>query len=366
MISPASPQAGQSRSAPPLSVVMPVHNALPYLDEAVESILAQTFTDFEFIILDDGSTDGSGERLRQWASRDSRIRLLSANQRLGPVGSSNTVAQSARAPFVARMDADDIAYPNRLREELELLRSDDAIGVVASLSDVIDARDRKLREPEIWRLARRSLFVPFAHGAMMYRRELFDRLGGYRSQCEFWEDQDLISRMAAESKVLVIPHALYKVRQSSSSTRVGAATDRIEHSLDLMYRCLDRAEEGKGYDDLLFAPNSDKLDPRVFLSHGSVLLWAGVRPHMFRRFLRRARLSFSARTAATAVWMGWATVSPATLRQFLLFLLAARNYLASRKIPRDQPILWQPNLAIRGLRGQHSAEHASLPNTSAR
>jgi glycosyltransferase involved in cell wall biosynthesis len=349
---------------PPLSVVMPVHNALPYLDQAVESILEQSFTDFEFVILDDGSTDGSSTRLRDWAARDSRIRLVAADQRLGPVGSSNRVAQAARAPVVARMDADDISYPDRLAEELELLRSDDEIGLVASLADVIDASDRELRGPEVWRLLRRSVFVPFAHGAMMYRRELFDRLGGYRSECVYWEDQDLITRMAEIAKVMVIPRALYRVRQSSTSTRFGAEQDRIEESLDRMYRCIARIEEGRGYDDLLSHSTGDKLDPRVFLSHGSVLLWAGIRPRIFRRFLKRAKLSFDAKTAATAVWMAWASVSPASLRRFLLFLLAARNSAASGKIPTDRPLLWHPMRVIGRLRKRHPQQDDSIGRVS--
>ncbi len=238
-------QSKHIRGAPALSVVMPVHNALPYLDEAIESIIAQTFTDFEFVILDDGSTDGSGQRLRDWGHREPRIRLLTANRKLGPVGSSNLVARAAKAPFVARMDADDTSFPNRFAEQLKLLRSDDGIGVVASLADVIDASDRKLRGPEVWRLSRRSAFVPFPHGAMMYRRDLFEQLGGYRPECEYWEDQDLVTRIANAAKVVVIPRALYRVRQSQTSTRVGAQQHRIEESstsCTVVWRGLSKAE----------------------------------------------------------------------------------------------------------------------------
>jgi len=99
---------------PPVSVVMPVHNAGAYLDGAVRSILGQTFSDFEFVILDDGSTDGSLERLRRWAKEDGRIRLIENERRSGAAASSNRVARAASAPLVARMDADDIAEPERL------------------------------------------------------------------------------------------------------------------------------------------------------------------------------------------------------------------------------------------------------------
>src|SRR5215217_4825109 len=133
---------------PRVSVVMPVYNAMPYLDIAVESILGQTFGDFEFVILDDASTDGSRQRLREWAGRDSRIRLLEEKRNLGPALSSQRVACAARAPIVARMDADDVSYPGRLAEQLDVLDSFPAVGVVGGLYDTIDASGRKIRGPE--------------------------------------------------------------------------------------------------------------------------------------------------------------------------------------------------------------------------
>jgi glycosyltransferase involved in cell wall biosynthesis len=166
MSSSEPPGSGKGAEAPGLSVVMPVHNALPHLDSAVHSILGQSFADFEFVILDDASTDGSRERLRELAALDPRIRLLEADEKLGPVASSNMVADAAKAPFVARMDADDISYPDRLGEQVRVLREDPGVGVVASLCDTIDASGRVLRPPEAWRLSRRSPFVPFAHGSM--------------------------------------------------------------------------------------------------------------------------------------------------------------------------------------------------------
>ena len=120
----------------------------------------------------------------------------------------------------------------------------------------------------------------------MYRRTVFDQVGGYREACVFWEDQDLITRMAAASRALVIPHALYQMRQSASSTRFTSEQERLERSLDLMYRCLARIERGESYDDLLdpgIAPR-EKVDPRVYVSLGTVILWAGKRPRLLRRF----------------------------------------------------------------------------------
>jgi glycosyltransferase involved in cell wall biosynthesis len=344
MLASTSSKGRKAVEIPPLSVVMPVHNALPHLDRAIESILDQAFSDFEFVILDDASTDGSSDRLRHWQAIDPRIRLLQVEKNLGPVGSSNMVARAARAPIVARMDADDISYPNRLAEEVRLIREHPDVGVVASLCEIIDSRGRLVRGPEPWRLARRSVFVPFAHGAMMYRDEVFERVGGYRDECEYWEDQDLIVRMAAISKVVVIPKPLYQVRQSTTSTRIVSSQERLERALDRVYRATDRMKEGKDYESLFDHHESSnrKLDPRVFIASGSLKLWAGERPKLLGRMLSRARLAWNLRCASAIIWTAWASASPSSLRRFMMFLLATRNHLAGRQATGDQPLQWRP------------------------
>lgn len=323
---------------------MPVHNALPFLDEAIESILGQTFTDFEFVILDDASTDGSKERLREWASRDPRIRLLEMEHNLGPALSSERVAREARAPIVARTDADDISYPHRLEEQLKVLRDHPRVGVVGGLFDIIDPEGRKIRKPDVWRLFRRSVFPPFGNGPMTYRRKLFEEVGGYRRECEFWEDHDLIIRMAAASRVMVVPRAIYGVRQSTTSTRVVSGQERLERAVDLMYRSSDLLQHNRSYDDLLNSKRDDdaKLDPRVFISLGSKILWSGGRPRLLRRLLERAELSPGFRTLSALVWTAWASLSPSSLRAFMRLLLTVRNSFASAKIHSDDPVTWTP------------------------
>lgn len=329
------------RLTPILSVVMPVHNARLYLDEAVESILGQSFSEFEFVILDDASTDGSTERLKHWAASDERIRLLQVEQNLGPVGSSNMVARAARAPMVARMDADDFSHPKRLEEQLQLLHADPEIGIVASICDIIDSSGQLIRGPEHWRLLRRSAFVPFAHGSMMYRRNVFDRVGGYRRECEYWEDQDLVIRMASVAKVVMIPRVLYRVRQTATGTRASCDQMRLELALERAYEATDRFENPSDK-SLKTQEHLGKFDPRVFIALGSLQLWAGSRPRLFRRLLSRARLSFDARSASAIVWTAWATTSPSSLRSFLKFLLRWRNRLVSARIVESEAFLWSP------------------------
>src|SRR5215213_8085491 len=115
--------------APPLSVVMPVYNGKAYVGQAIESILTQTFTDFEFMIVDDGSTDGSNEIIEAYAQRDGRIRVLSqCNQ--GTSVALNTGIALARGELIAHMGADDIALPQRFERQLHYLRQNPQIGVL--------------------------------------------------------------------------------------------------------------------------------------------------------------------------------------------------------------------------------------------
>jgi hypothetical protein len=241
------------------------------------------------------------------------------------------------------MDADDVSCPQRLAEQLELLTGDNSIGVVGSLCDAIDGSGNILRPPERWRLSRRSPFVPFPHGAMTYRRSVFEDVGGYRPECVFWEDQDLVVRMAEVSRVMVIPRALYQVRLWNRSTRVVSDASQLEWSVDRMYGATDRLWHTRDYEDLLNDRKStgDRVDPRVFIAMGSVNLWAGVRPRLLGRLLQRGRLGLNMKSLSSLVWTIWASLSPSSLRLFLKFLLWARGRTV-RPLPNDDPVDWQP------------------------
>ena len=318
------PPASSDRT---LSVVMPVHNALPHVDAAIKSILEQTHRDFEFVILDDASTDGSTERLKEWAAKDDRIRLHLGKKNLGPAASSNFVVREAKGSLIARMDADDISNPDRLRRQLEILRAYPEAGLLGSLCDVIDEQGRMVRGPDPWRLRHSGWFAPFPHGSIMYRRELFDRVGGYREQCVYWEDLDLFLRIAGSAKVLTIPEPLYQHRHSHSSTRLDSKQpERIERATDLMYRCVEALDRGSDYERLLAERTEPtKVDPRVFRARGSIVLWSGHRPRLLKRLLQRGDLQPDLKTILALGWAGLAAASPAVLRLALKGLAWSRN-----------------------------------------
>lgn len=333
-------------SGDPVSVVMPVHNALPFLDAAIRSVLDQTHSDFEFVILDDASTDGSSERLRYWAEQDPRIRLFESACKLGPVGSSNRVVRHATGAIIARMDADDISHPDRLREQIELLSSRPDVELVATLYEIIDGEGCKVRGPDVWRLRPGSLSPPFPHGSMMFRRELFDRVGGYRAECEFWEDQDFALRASSATNILIIPKILYRHRQSTASTRVASNADRVERAVDRMYRCVEGLRATGTYEHLLVEKSRpERVDPRVFISLGSLTLWSKGRPKLFGRLLKRGDIRLNARSLAALVWTAWATISPGSLRTCLGMLVQIRNRLGGSKLSLEEPIVWNPAIS---------------------
>ena len=303
---------------PLISVVMPVHNALPFLSESIRSILAQTLTDFEFVILDDASTDGSLGFLREWSRRDQRIQIHESKQRLGLAGSSNAVVSKARAPIVARMDADDIAHPDRLRRQWEVIASCPDVAVVGTLCNGIDATGQEVRPRDRWRLVRRSVYVPFPHGSAMFRREVFDQVGGYDEESVRGEDQDLFSKMATCGRVLTLPDVLYSYRYHSSNATLinGARAVGENHS-----------------------QNGNAL--AAFYMLGAMRLWAGDPPKLLQPMLQRKSLKWNPKTLMILASAIWGHVSPPTLRVFLRSSIRARDLLASVRIKDGRPYEWR-------------------------
>jgi hypothetical protein len=179
---------------------------------------------------------------------------------------------------------------------------------------------------------------------MMFRRELFDAVGGYREECEFWEDLDFVVRTSRKSPIVVIPRPLYSYRQSPIGTRLASAQQRVENAMDVRYRSLDRIAKGLPYDDILRAERPQAggtVDPRVFVSLGSLALLARQRPKLARRFLARARLKMDVPTLISATWVAWATLSPGTLRSVMEMLARFRDRKLREAIDDNEPIEWR-------------------------
>ena len=303
---------------PLISVVMPVHNARPFLGESIRSILEQTFSDFEFVILDDASADGSVELLREWSLRDKRIHLHESKKRLGLSGSSNAVVAKARASIVARMDADDIAHPDRLRRQWNILEGRPDVAVIGTLCNGIDASGREVRPRDRWRLVRRSAYIPFPHGSAMFRREVFDQVGGYDESAHGGEDQDLFTRMAARGRVLTLPDVLYSYRYHSSNATLFNGTRAVSEN---------------------HSQNGNAL--AAFYMLGAMRLWAGDPPMLLEPMLKKKSLKWNPKTLMILASAIWGHISPPTLRVFLRSSIRARDLLASVRVKDGRPYEWR-------------------------
>lgn len=212
-------------AAPALSVLMPVRNGARFLDEALESLSAQTFRDFEIIAVDNGSTDDTWLILERWAARDARLRPVRL-ERPGLAASLAYAASLARAPFLARLDADDIALPERLAIQMAALAAHPEMGLIGSAVELIDAGGRRLgalspplRHREIC-LRQRTSCSLVASSTIM-RAAVFHRAGGYREGLNVSEDFDLWTRMSEHCEVANLPDVLigYRIHSSSVSAR---------------------------------------------------------------------------------------------------------------------------------------------------
>lgn len=214
---------------PAISVVMAVWNCQHYVEQSVRSILDQSFTNFEFIIIDDGSTDGSYDILAKLAEADHRIRLISRENR-GLTFSLNEGLKLSRASLVARMDCDDIATRNRFALQVaEFARRPDLIllGGQALLIDVHNTPVRTLRLPIGSEQTQKALLesCPFVHPSVMFRREPAQKKLGYREKFRHAEDYDFWLRLSLQGEIDNLPETILKYRHHGTSI-----TDRFSEA----------------------------------------------------------------------------------------------------------------------------------------
>lgn len=207
---PASP----TTPSPRVSVVMTTFNAERYLAAAVDSILAQTMKDFEFIIVDDGSTDQTRPMLDSYSQLDPRVRPIFV-ERSGRIGSLNQAVQAARAPLIANLDADDVSLPIRLEKLVEAMDADPKLGLVgAAYVERIDENGKpimkRLARPTDDKMLRRLLMrtVPFFHSSSMYRKQAWADAGGFDEKLVCLEDYDMWIKIASKWKVGNVPYTL--------------------------------------------------------------------------------------------------------------------------------------------------------------
>jgi len=201
---------------PGITVLMPVYNSAKFLREAIESILQQTFTDFEFLIIDDGSSDASVAIVKSYA--DPRIRFYQNEENMGISPTLNKGIELAAAPYIARMDADDISYPDRLQKQYLYLQAHSNYAMVSSLVRVV-SEDGQLIRQDIFDSAYFYYNLTFIcwiyHPTVMYRTAAVKEVGMYTEA--YSEDFELFWQLSRRHKIYNLPEVLLDYRQTNQS-----------------------------------------------------------------------------------------------------------------------------------------------------
>lgn len=197
---------------PLVSIVSVFHNRAAHVRDSIQSLLSQTYEPIEIIVVDDGSTDGTNERLAEL--HDPRLRLVT-QQNAGFTVSLNRAIRLSSGKYVAIHGSGDVSYPERITRQVRLLESRTDVGVVGCRVDNSASRYRVAQDGP--RITNQDFFhqltgtgCPFTHGEAMFRRTLFDRIGGYRETFTYAQDFDFWLRLSRHAEYAIVPELLYK------------------------------------------------------------------------------------------------------------------------------------------------------------
>lgn len=235
-----------------VSVLMPVYNGEMYLREAIDAVLAQTFTDFEFLIINDGSTDGTQSIIDSYS--DLRIKCHSQNNQ-GVAKSLNNALALAKGDFIWRHDADDTCLPEQLQTQLDFLKAHPNFALVSTqiafmsnhgkiAYDFKQPKDAYFQEQAFMKVSREQFnpFSPITHATVLVKKEVFATVGGYRTEFRTSEDTDLWLRIIEKFDAAVLHYCSYFVRLNpTSATQVFKKTTTFYR--DLAYQFADERDE---------------------------------------------------------------------------------------------------------------------------
>jgi glycosyltransferase involved in cell wall biosynthesis len=356
---------------PRVTVLLAVYNGGAYLAEAVDSVLEQTFRDFELLLVDDASTDDAIEVL----PRDPRIRVLPNERNIGQIPSLNRGLREAQGEYVARLDADDVCLPRRLERQVALLDAHPEVDLTATWTDVVDSAGR-LWAPVRPRIDSFADFVSqivtgrvhLVHPSIVFRRDVVIDLGGFDETLNASEDQDLYRRLVlARRETRVVPETLLRYRRHEQQMTI-AKSEAVWES------------DERSYDKFLAALSADSPAATLrMLFRDDARFWRQqpVEHAQLERFLddlvatlrldARERTSVAAAiadSAAAALVSGWGGAAPPTAypeRARALAAFAARHGRGrARTIGSAAPALVATAYAGRGVGAARAGLRAAL------
>ncbi len=222
-----------SQIEPLITVVMSVYNSEEFLEEAIKSILGQTFRDFELIMVDDASTDDSLAIMEVFANKDHRLKLIRNQKNIGLTKSLIKAIEQTNGEYIARQDSDDISLPRRLEKQVEFLTRNPSYGAVGTYAEIIDKAGliiKKALVPRSWLLIKQILKFGncFLHGSMMFRRGDYIKAGGYRAFISLGQDFDLWLRISKIKKMTNLHEVLYRWRKTENSITASKEDSQVK------------------------------------------------------------------------------------------------------------------------------------------
>jgi len=227
---------------PKISVVMSVYNGEKYLEESIKSVLNQTFKNFEFIIINDGSTDGTDNILEKFRKQDTRIKMI-RQKNVGLTKSLNKGVKLAQGKYIARIDADDIAMPERLEKQLEFMESNLRLGAIGCWYYMIDKDGKiikKCKPPTELLKIKKSLLnsVALIHPALMIKKEVLEKVNFYDEKFRYAQDRDLLFRIIEHYQQGIVPKFLLKFRYTNESISLQKEIEQKKYCMMAIKRAI--------------------------------------------------------------------------------------------------------------------------------
>jgi glycosyltransferase involved in cell wall biosynthesis len=285
-------------SSPKISVVMPVYNAAPYLAESIGSILNQTFRDFEFIIVNDGSTDDTASILAKYEESDGRIRVYHQENQ-GTAAARNHGCHLARGKYIATMDADDISLPRRFEKQLDHFQKHPQIGILGTWIYTMD-QNASLRRtwcpPTNAKMLQWTLFfgVCVAAPSVLMRREVMEKVNFYRSVTSGVEDVDLWLRASSITEFGNVPEVLLKYRVWEGNTSHTNFQHIRDSHVQLLTRFITEVMRLEPSTEAVAGLRQTRVGPR-FENLRQITLTAELIRDLYQNFINKNQMTSQAR-----------------------------------------------------------------------
>jgi glycosyltransferase involved in cell wall biosynthesis len=245
-------KTAESLRHPKISVIMSAYNGGLFMRSAIDSILEQTFRDFEFIIINDGSLDNTREIISEYAKKDPRIVLVDNENNIGLTQSLNKGLKIAKGELIARMDADDLSFPQRLERQVKVLEANKNAGAVGSWYYIINEKGEVIGnfQPPTNNIQIKKAFLdsaPIIHSSLMVKSKVLENVGFYNEEFKYAQDRDLLLRIAKSYELMVIPEYLVKYRNNKNSISLQKEIEQKRFCLEAVKRAIANGAYPKFY-----------------------------------------------------------------------------------------------------------------------